>query len=217
MGQLWVADVAPYDVENVLPSVGWLYFFYEVDAKPCGVEPADRGGWRVFYLADKSWPLERIPHPAAQGKLGQIKALPPCTLELSEELTLPTNIRIQQKLNFSDEEWERYREVIRVSSRLKHLRIKHHLLGFPDAIQNNDMELECQFVSNGLGPRWYDDRRRFIFESGVVDWQLLLQIDTDNYDLGVIWGDSGRIYYWIQRQALQERNFDNSWLTLQCH
>ena len=31
------------------------------------------------------------------------------------------------------------------------------------------------------------------------------------------WGDVGRIYYWIRDDALLNREFDNTWLVLQCY
>jgi uncharacterized protein YwqG len=44
---------------------------------------------------------------------------------------------------------------------------------------------------------------------------LLLQIDTDD-DAGMMWGDVGRLYFWVPRAELQERNFDAVWMVLQC-
>jgi len=31
-----------------------------------------------------------------------------------------------------------------------------------------------------------------------------------------MWGDLGRIYYWIRDDDLAARRFDRSWLVLQC-
>ncbi|UDQ99492.1 DUF1963 domain-containing protein [Lentisphaerota bacterium WC36G] len=31
------------------------------------------------------------------------------------------------------------------------------------------------------------------------------------------WGDSGMIYFWIRKQDLKARNFENVWLHLQCY
>jgi len=32
----------------------------------------------------------------------------------------------------------------------------------------------------------------------------------------MMWGDVGRIYYWIRRNALATRDFDQTWLVFQC-
>ena len=31
-----------------------------------------------------------------------------------------------------------------------------------------------------------------------------------------MWGDLGRLYYWIREQDLRRQAFDASWLVLQC-
>lgn len=54
-------------------------------------------------------------------------------------------------------------------------------------------------------------------EKGAEDWQLLLQIDSDEENLGAMWGDCGRVYFWIRQQDLQKRDFSNVWLVLQCY
>ena len=92
------------------------------------------------------------------------------------------------------------------------------MFGHPDSIQD-DMQLECQLVTNGLycgDPSGYDDPRTASLEKGKYDWRLLLQIDSDE-NLNTVWGDDGRIYYWIRDQDLKEGNFDNTWLLLQCY
>jgi uncharacterized protein YwqG len=52
-------------------------------------------------------------------------------------------------------------------------------------------------------------------ESGASNWRLLLQLDTDD-DLGVMWGDCGTLYYWVEEQASRSGHFSNVWLILQC-
>jgi hypothetical protein len=34
--------------------------------------------------------------------------------------------------------------------------------------------------------------------------------------LGVMWGDAGKIFFWIHKDDLSNRRFNNSWLFLQC-
>ena len=82
------------------------------------------------------------------------------------------------------------------------------------------MQLECQLASNGLfvgNSSGYEDPRRTVLEKGASDWQLLFQIDSDEEQLGAMWGDVGRVYFWIRRQELKERDFSNVWLSLQCY
>lgn len=95
---------------------------------------------------------------------------------------------------------------------------KHQLLGHPMPIQG-DMQLECQLVSHGLycgdSTGYYDPRAKAL-EPGARQWQLLLQIDTDE-KAGMMWGDGGRLYFWITKDDLKNRRFENTWMILQCY
>jgi len=215
IAQVRLSDIAVHDIERALPPVGRLYFFYEANGEPWGFDPADRGSCKVFFLEDESVPLEHVPHPTAPGEFGQIEPLHPCIIEFSQTVTLPT-VDVVEKLGLLEPDLDRYWDVL--SAVEKATQPIHHLLGYPDPMQG-DMEVQCQLVTNGLylgGPTGYSDPRRSALEAGASDWRLLLQIDTDESGLGVMWGDMGRIYYWIQRQALQVSNFDNTWLIFQC-
>ncbi|MBP1546903.1 MAG: DUF1963 domain-containing protein, partial [Oscillospiraceae bacterium] len=96
------------------------------------------------------------------------------------------------------------------------------LLGYPDVIQK-PMEERCESVTRGYRQGCPEDYRK-IPESELADikeaasqWTLLFQMGTvsvDDYEL--MFGDCGHIYFWIKKQDLAERNFDNIWLILQC-
>jgi uncharacterized protein YwqG len=93
----------------------------------------------------------------------------------------------------------------------------HRLLGHPDPVQG-DMQLECQLASSGIycgDARSQHDPRAAALGAGAAEWRLLLQIDSDQ-DAGMLWGDVGRIYYWIRAQDLAARRLDQAWLILQC-
>jgi uncharacterized protein YwqG len=51
--------------------------------------------------------------------------------------------------------------------------------------------------------------------AAAAEWRLLLQIDSEQ-DAGMLWGDVGRIYYWIRARDLAARHLDQAWLILQC-
>jgi uncharacterized protein YwqG len=93
----------------------------------------------------------------------------------------------------------------------------HRLLGHPDPLQG-DMQLECQLVPHGLycgdasGSR---DPRAARLRPGAADWRLLLQVDSQD-ETGMMWGDVGRLYYWIRREDLAVGDWDGTWLILQC-
>ena len=94
------------------------------------------------------------------------------------------------------------------------------LLGNPDVLQGR-MEEECEGVTRGyyLGRGWQDvpeQEREEIWEKGK-DWMLLFQVGTiDGYDDEYRWEYQGNLYFWIKKQDLKMRNFENVWLILQC-
>ena len=91
----------------------------------------------------------------------------------------------------------------------------HRLLGHAEPVQSA-MELECQLESHGI--RFSDsDPRVEALTPGAADWRLLLQIDTDEQGDSFGWGDGGRLYYWMRREALERRDFATAWLILQCY
>ena len=82
------------------------------------------------------------------------------------------------------------------------------------------MRLESQLVTNGIyvgDSSGYEDPRAGELESGADDWRLLFQLDSDEDRLGVMWGDVGRLYFWMREEDLRGRRFDAAWTILQCH
>ncbi len=227
IAQIRLSEVAPYDVEQILPPTGYLYFFYEANAQPWGGDPDHLSSFQVLFVEDERAPLERVQHPIAQGwsfasgtKYTQIEALHPCPIEFSTEVTVAPDFIYK----LSQEDGERLFEVNTIIK--KALWPMHQILGYSEP-QQDEMELDCQLITNGGMEVYYqlitsgvkdNDPRRVELEAGAPDWILLLQIDTDDDDdsMGTMWGDVGMIYYWIQKQALAARNFDNCCLILQC-
>ena len=94
------------------------------------------------------------------------------------------------------------------------------LLGHPEVIQN-PMEEECEAVTRGFnmgGIESYPKQYQKEIRSASKDWILLFQMDTvETSDYELMFGDSGHIYFWIKKEDLKNKNFDNIWLILQCY
>ena len=115
-------------------------------------------------------------------------------------------------LNLSDEEQDSFFEFAESLGD-----VEHHLLGHPQEIQGA-MQLQCQLASNGLycgDQSGYNDPRAVELKSGESDWQLLMQIDSDD-NADWMWGDCGRLYFWIKSDDLKSQDFSNCWMVLQC-
>jgi uncharacterized protein YwqG len=81
------------------------------------------------------------------------------------------------------------------------------------------MALEAQLASNGVYvgvPEGYSSPKRMALEAGVKDWRLLLQIDSDD-DARMMWGDSGRLYFWVREDEARRGDFSGAWMVLQCY
>ena len=76
---------------------------------------------------------------------------------------------------------------------------------------------ECEAVSRGFDMGSIESYQKEI-KSASKDWILLFQMDTvesDDYEL--MFGDCGHIYFWIKKEDLANKNFENIWLILQCY
>ena len=191
-----------------LPAAGRLLFFYDVQQQPWGFDPKDRGSFAVL-LADGPGQATVAPatvlllprHPAAFQKID----------------TYPSWERPEvSALDLTEQESERLMEMGDAAFG----EVPHHLVGgFPDPIQGDDMELQCQLVSHGLycgDSSGYTDPKAAPLRDGATDWRLLLQLDTDDA-LGVMWGDGGMLYFWIREQDARAARFDQAWAVLQCY
>lgn len=210
VGQINFEEVAKYDTENKLPSTGILYLFYDTE-QSWGFDPKDKGAKKIFYFTGQKSELIRTEKPS----------------NIDNELFFkPAKVSFQSSTNVLDywsdlidfdlteEENERYwnlkQEIFQEPI--------HKLLGHSNNIQVG-MELECELVTNGLHcgePSVYETPKAKELAKNIDQWQLLLQVDTDD-ETEMFWGADGRIYLWIKEEDLKNKDFEKSWLVLQCY
>lgn len=54
-----------------------------------------------------------------------------------------------------------------------------------------------------------------IMEKGTADdWELLLEVDSK---LEFMWGDAGRLYFYVHKDDLKNAEFSDVWMEFQCH
>ncbi|TME08897.1 MAG: DUF1963 domain-containing protein [Chloroflexi bacterium] len=210
IAQIRLDDVSQYDTEKVLPQSGMLWFFYDAQQQTFGEDPVDRGGWQVLYTDGDLNALQRALAPTTLPATSQYHA---CLLSFASELTLSQQPKLEiPELDWSDDDQKKYESVLSsFSSQADHATPHHRMLGNPDTIQD-DMRLQYQLTSNGVTD--IDDPRAAALSKGAMDWQLLLQVDTDD-TIGMRWGNAGMLYYWISLADLPTRQFNASWLVLQ--
>lgn len=207
IGQINFEEVAQHDKSGLLPKQGLVSFFYCADQEVWGFDPKDRQRFNVIYtentdgLVKRDFPSDLEAHSIFK----------PNFLAFTSSLSLPTWDDDSIESLIQEEDSDNYAEVSGGSD--------NQILGYANCIQST-MELECQLVTNGLycgDSTAYNDPRREELENGKSDWVLLLQIDSEEEKTGMMWGDSGRIYFWIKKQDLLNKNFEQTWCILQCY
>jgi len=196
-----------------LPPAGLLYFFYDQEQSTWGFDPKDEGSWRVVYSAAAAGHKGVCSAPAGLGEHSVYRQKP---VDLTPVATYPSwQDAGVEALSLTDRQLDEYLELC---ASVFGGGPEHQLLGCPAPAQGNDMDLECQLVSHGLycgEPSGYRVPMAKQLEAGRSDWTLLLQLDSDD-DAGMMWGDSGMLYFWIRRADLRESRFDRAWMILQC-
>jgi uncharacterized protein YwqG len=214
IAQLNLSLLARWPQVLPLPANGSLVFFYDSEQATWGFDPNDKGSAHVAYLPGdwSSWRKRPIPDDIPES--GQFH---PSLVDFYVDPTLPDPSSPLFVPPLRPDENDTLGNII---SELHEDDDKpiHRLGGHPDVVQG-PMELECQLVTNNVycgDSKAYQDPRVKELAPGAADWRLLLQIDSDD-EIGFMWGDGGRIYFWIREQDLKDRRFDRTWLILQCY
>ena len=218
LAQINLEEVSSLDKDKLLPSKGMLYFFYELETEEWGYHPESKGCAKVFYFEDTS-NFELIDFPK----------------DMEDYYKIP-EFKVTFKSNISLPSYENFYLLLKEDDAFKKYDISFNdfiplydeifipdnnytkLLGYPEVIQN-PMEEECEAVTRGFdmgGVESYPKQYQKEIRSASKDWILLFQMDTvETSDYELMFGDSGHIYFWIKKEDLKNKNFDNVWLILQ--
>jgi uncharacterized protein YwqG len=210
IAQINLAAIDPYDLYHVLPPKGLLSFFYDSKQQIYGDQPDDRRGWKVMYFPETPNGLELTPFPAGLPREARFNR---CDFTCSNELTLPSAPKqIDPNLPWTPGQTQSYENFLSsYPTPGDHAEIHHRMLGYPEQLQD-DMQLQCALVSHGFKSTDEPGAQKYVAHKS--DWQLLLQVDSDE-NAGMRWGSSGMLYYWIELQDLQAQRFNRVWLILQ--
>jgi uncharacterized protein YwqG len=207
VAQINLCEVSPCDNEKLLPESGILYFFYSAEQDVWGFAPQDHSGFRVLFYEGSTSELSRSGFP---DDLPDYSRFSPCSLTPKAELSFPDYGDSSVPVFETDHQSDMYYEHIVGDS------IMNQMLGHPNTIQGQ-MEIECELVTNGIdtGDGLAYRNLKDETQQKACAWRLLLQVDS-NDDCGMMWGDVGRLYFWIRKQDLAAKQFDQCWMILQC-
>lgn len=212
LAQIDISEVAREHLPAWMPKEGQLYFFYDKEQATWGFDPADRGSWRVIYTKEAASDLIESPVPdGAEDDLYNS-----ISLHFKEVVSRPDWQRLGIGAHeMSDEDFNDY---IEWSTAPLGDDPRHQMFGNPIPVQGDEMELECQLVSNGVycgNPEGYHSSRAAELAEGAGNWRLLLQLDSDD-GAGMMWGDLGSLYFWVREEDARRADFTNVWMILQC-
>ena len=217
LAQINLEEVNSFDKDKLLPSTGMLYFFYELETEEWGYHPESKGCAKVFYFEDTS-NFELINFPKDMKDYCEV---PEFKVSFKSNISLPSYenfyLILKEQDTFKKQDIS-FKDFIPLYDEIFIPDTNYtKLLGYPDVIQSS-MEEQCAAITKGFYMGGIDSPKKYREEviKDSKDWILLFQMDAievDDYELR--FEDSGHIYFWIKKEDLKNKNFDNVWLILQ--
>lgn len=212
LAQIDLAQARAAGGPHWLPANGGLFFFYDAEQSTWGFDPKDAGSWVVLYdpkgfaSVARALPQDLPDHARYVERAVSLRTAQ--SLPAPERLGVPT-------FDLADSDFDALWD----TRNALHGGGSHHQIGgHPDPIQSANMDLECQLASNGVycgGLEGYASPAAKALAPGATDWRLLLQLDSDE-ETGMMWGDVGRLYFWIREADARAGDFAKTWMVLQC-
>jgi hypothetical protein len=203
--QINCAEVSQFDPDGALPPGGILYFFYpkdEVGRWKRG--PLDKGAVCVLYsaAADQIAPAN-LPEDLQSyfAKPHRRVFLPKASLPGIRQLSI-------KNLNLSDSQVRAYKDVRKsLPGFWKEGSEADTLLGHA-AGHERDMQLQCVLFAEADGDRTARKHTDSVIRERATDWRMLLTFVSAD-ELNWSWRDGLVLHYWIRKQDLQNRKFEN--------
>mgnify|MGYP001012211850 CR=1 FL=1 len=207
IAQFNMSDLQPYDKSGMLPASGILYFFYTSMQEAWGDDIHDRDMFRVYYYDGPEKDLDRRAPPSGMDAAFIYDA---CGLTFKASVCLPYLEKYYLMQKMTKEELKRYSEAVRNEMYAQSIK----LLGYADGLE--EMEVRCELIAQGKSAYHIpegDDPAELAKQAD--GWTLLFQADSDERESGMMWGDGGRLYFWIKTEDLENKRFDRCWMILQ--
>jgi uncharacterized protein YwqG len=186
-----------------------LYFFYSVRNPAAGFDDANRESFKVLHIEVPVEQLSRRDFPATlsenKNNLDR-ERFKPCAVDFLKGASLPS----WEKVVAHGVDNEKSKNFYKSTGVFE--RGRNKMLGWADWIQSGWPMMENCDLPGGAFHTLTDEKT----EAPLSDrWLLLLQIDSNKY-CKMMWGDMGRIYFWIRESDLREQRFDRMGAFCEC-
>lgn len=216
LAQINLGEAAQYDRTGLLPKTGVLSFFYETVSMEWGFELKSEGYARVYYFKETEGLVPtQIPEETKEWSVGEQ------ALTFADAVSLLSSFAYSRRSG-KEVDWDTYNELRAEFGCDAALHGDDHMkmLGYADEIQN-EMEPECELYSRGIDgdvqEELSEEEEAELVRNAADHWVLLFQMGTvEDDETELMYGDCGLIYFWIRKEDLAARNFDNVRLILQC-
>jgi len=190
-----------------IPEKGIIYFFYDEAQEFWGYSKENSDSYRTIFVKDPT-NLERrkTPEDFSMIKDGKYRS---CKLKFSKSYSLPNWEHEHVRDQFIKIDIEPYIDI--ASSGQYTTKLFGHSINVQGL-----MEYECEMVDRGYTWDNTPKAEKPIIIEASKKWKLLFQLDSES-EANMMWGDVGRLYFWIKEDDLNKYNFDKTWMILQCH
>ncbi len=189
---------------------GLLLFFFDMANLPNGKSPNHRGSCRVILV-----PREGLSPASVPADLPVSCQFPQIPVTMVSDINLPdSSSRLIHDFGLGQKDQTLLEKLDKDAAQDR--RPAHHLMGHPSAL-DGDMELTCHLASSGIevtssSSMLNSQAESFDMENNV--WLHLFQCDADP-SLGWTFGNSGRLFFWINLVDFTTLDFSNVWAIVQ--
>ncbi|RNB64738.1 DUF1963 domain-containing protein [Brevibacillus borstelensis] len=210
IAQINLAELPPL-ADPILPKQGLLLFFYAASAM-YGVKGFydTHQTAKVLYVPDTAGiELIRTAPPEELEDCDPEAVFSPASVSFLTEWTIPPGesadiAGLGMSWSTNREDYDLYWDVFgrRFDEKFQHPDdMKNRLLGCPDPMQG-DMQVHCVRLLEGADRKSEED-----LLARASQWRLLFQVDSEDDKTGMMWEDVGRLYFWIEQDALERLDF----------
>ena len=203
IGQFDCQELKYYDKDKLLPTKGLLLFFYDMASQPWGYMKEDCNRAKVLFFEDLTALTERSFPDDLEIDL-QVPFIP---ITMISKLSFPSweDLNILQNTEHECNMWE----TMYNSKDMKcDIINSSKLLGWADVLQNN-MTTQCECMASSNSSKTDAET--------LEEWVLLFQVTSMIYnDYELLFGDEGTLYYYIRKNDLECKRFNDVWCILQC-